>query len=149
MPDLLNYALTDTLGKTTINQAGGISAAATTMTVTAGSGPATPFNALIDREAVKVTNIAGSVWTITRAQEQTTAASHANGAVVWQLRTAGVFVITVAAKIVDSQTQQATIQDYSGGFDFALLVPGLNAADHHQLADMIAYWLLQRKAGLL
>jgi len=80
--------------------ASGISSVATSLTVATGDGArfSFPKNATIwnstdyarasldpDREIVRVTNIAGDVLTITRAQESTTAADHNTGGKTYRI----------------------------------------------------------------
>jgi hypothetical protein len=66
---------------------------ATTLTVTS----ATPFSTSgdfmikIDSEYMKVTAVSGATFTVTRAQEGSTAVSHGSGATVTQVVTAGIF----------------------------------------------------------
>lgn len=64
--------------------------AAGQITVASTSGfPATaPFRIKIDSEIMLVTTISGSTWTVNRAQDNTTAATHASGAAVVQKRRA-------------------------------------------------------------
>lgn len=67
---------------------GAVTNVATTITVASSSGyPAVPFVAIINRdlgdeEAVLVTNVAGTTWTVTRGFDGTTALSHLGGAKV-------------------------------------------------------------------
>lgn len=79
MPDF-SYSNTAT---TTISDAGGISAGDLSMGVASVTGfPSTgQFTVLIDSELILVTASA-SPWTIARAQEGTTAATHADGATI-------------------------------------------------------------------
>jgi hypothetical protein len=66
---------------TTLN--GGINNAVTSLVVASSSGfPATPFIFRIDTEAFTCTNVSGTTWTVTRAYNSTSAASHSNGATV-------------------------------------------------------------------
>jgi len=65
--------------------ASAITAAATSLTLVSGEGskfPATNFNITIDDEILLCSSRAGDVLTVTRAQEGTTAAVHAAGAIV-------------------------------------------------------------------
>ena len=68
--------------------AGAITNVATSLTVASSSGyPSTPFVAIINRdladeEAVYVTNVFGTNWTVTRGYDGTTALSHLSGAKV-------------------------------------------------------------------
>ncbi len=81
--NLAPYAAAVPTTNTTINQAGGITAAATTLTVASSAGfPTVPFVVRIDSELMQVTQISGTVWTVTRGFDGTTAVTHANGAVV-------------------------------------------------------------------
>lgn len=65
--------------------ASAITAAATTLTLVSGDGakfPSTNFNITIDDEILTCSSRTGDVLTVTRAQETTTAAIHAAGAIV-------------------------------------------------------------------
>lgn len=68
--------------------AGALTNVATSLTVASSSGyPSTPFVAIINRdladeEAVYVTNVSGTNWTVTRGYDGTTALSHLSGAKV-------------------------------------------------------------------
>lgn len=149
MPDILSYSLTNALSQTTINQVGGINASATSLTVASTTGhPATPFDVMVDSELLTVTGVAGNALTISRAAQLTTAAAHANGAAVYVLMQVWAPVVNVKAKIVDSATQKVTSADYTAGFNFAVIVPGLSVQDHIDLVTQIANWVLMRKAGL-
>lgn len=76
--------------QTTINDASGISAGDTSLTVASVSGaPAVDFRILIDTELLMVTGISTNTFTITRGIEGTTAATHADGATVTHVLTAG------------------------------------------------------------
>ena len=68
---------------TTINEGGTFSDSDTTLTVTSGTGIANNDFILIDQEILKVTNVATNDLTVTRAQNGTTAATHADGATVF------------------------------------------------------------------
>lgn len=68
---------------TTINEGGTFSDSDTTLTVTSGTGIANNNFILIDEEILKVTNVATNDLTVTRAQNGTTAATHADGATVF------------------------------------------------------------------
>jgi hypothetical protein len=61
-----------------------------------------------------------------------------------------VAVITIQGQIVDSSDQSKVIADFTGAnaIDFALRVPGFSVADHKELADRIAQFIMRRKAGL-
>jgi hypothetical protein len=80
---------------------GAINDSTTALTVSPAAGPAgfpaTPFTAQLDYEQVTVTSIGGGGnWTIVRAQNGTTAASHANGTLVlWRNWTASAHQVTV------------------------------------------------------
>ena len=56
----------------------------------------------------------------------------------------------IEAKIVDSQTQQTVIADFTGAnaLIFQAVITTLTAAQRLELANMIANWLLLTKAGL-
>ena len=68
---------------TTINEGGTFSDSDTTLTVTSGTGIANNDFILIDQEILKVTNVSTNDLTVTRAQNGTTAATHADGATVF------------------------------------------------------------------
>ena len=68
---------------TTINEGGTFSDSDTTLTVTSGTGIANNDFILIDEEILKVTNVATNDLTVTRAQNGTTAATHADGTTVF------------------------------------------------------------------
>lgn len=56
----------------------------TSITVTSSASfPAVDFIIAIDTEAMLVTNVAGTTWTVTRGYESSTAATHLNGAAVY------------------------------------------------------------------
>lgn len=78
-------------GTTTINDAGGISAGDTSVTVTSvTSFPSNPdFRLKIENEIVLVTAISGNTLTIVRAQDGTSAAAHADSTAVNLYLTAG------------------------------------------------------------
>lgn len=106
-----NYSNTSVT--TSVANTGGISAAATSLVLASQTGmPPVPFSLLIDgglstAEIVTVTagsGTAGSPYTITRAQDGTLAASHAQGAVVTH---------SVTAR--DLQEAQAHIYDVTPG----------------------------------
>lgn len=81
---LRNFSSTAT--ETTLSA--GVTASATTLTVSATTGfPAAPFILAVDagaaaQELVLVTNVAGTTLTVTRAYDSTIAAAHSTGAVV-------------------------------------------------------------------
>ena len=60
-----------------------------------------------------------------------------------------VAVIRVQARVIDSTTG-AVLNDFTGGnsIDFALRVPGFSAADHKELAERIATFIIHRRAGI-
>ena len=68
---------------TTINEGGTFSDSDTTLTVTSGTGIANNDFILIDEEILKVTNVSTNDLTVTRAQNGTTATTHADGATVF------------------------------------------------------------------
>jgi hypothetical protein len=82
--------LTEFLGvvaNTTINESAGISGTSGTVTVASGTGIANNDYIQIGAEIMKVTAGGGTTnLTITRAQDGTTAASHANGAAVQDIK---------------------------------------------------------------
>lgn len=82
--------VTEFLGVTasaTINETGGITAAATSVTVTSGSGVANNDYIQIDSEIMQVTAGGGTTsLTISRGKVGTTAATHANGATVQDIK---------------------------------------------------------------
>jgi len=62
----------------------------TSITVTSETSfPAVDFIISIDTEAMLVTNVAGTTWTVTRGYEGSTAATHLNGAVIYHDWSAG------------------------------------------------------------
>ncbi len=70
--------------------AGAINNATGTLVVASASGaPAPNFRIRVDGEIMLVTAVAGTTWTATRGIEGTAAASHASGAVVVHVLTAG------------------------------------------------------------
>jgi hypothetical protein len=74
----------------TTTLAAGITASATSLTVSSSAGfPAANFRVRIDNEILLVTAVAGTIWTVTRAVESTTAAAHAVLATVAHVLTAG------------------------------------------------------------
>jgi hypothetical protein len=81
-PSTLTFAICDHAGTTL---ATGISATQTSISVLSSAGlPATPFHAFLPStgEIITVNNVAGTVWTVSRGQESTTAAAAAAGATV-------------------------------------------------------------------
>lgn len=89
---------------TTLN--GAIVSGATSLVVASSSGfPATPFPILIDWEILNVTHISGTTWTVSRGQDGTTAAAHADtSAVGWTLTTIDV-ASTTQNGLMDTATQ--------------------------------------------
>lgn len=100
------FLLKKNCARTTINQAGGINASATSLTVAdASSFPSSgDFICTIwnkasfpdpcddnDSEIIKVTNVVGQIFTVERAQEDTLGVAHSNGQAVQMLITAGTF----------------------------------------------------------
>ncbi len=77
------------LAQTTLS--GGISAGATSLTVSSASGfPASAqFRIVIDQEIFLVTAVSGTTFTITPGYEGTITASHTSGAAVAHILTAG------------------------------------------------------------
>jgi hypothetical protein len=75
-------AVAHSMISSTINQAGGINAAVTSVTVASGASFVAGTDYRVDSEVVRVTAKAGNVLTILRAQLGTTAATHSNGATV-------------------------------------------------------------------
>jgi len=78
--------------------ASGIDAVATSLTVASGEGarfPATNFHITIEDEILLCTTRTGDVLTVTRAQEGTAAASHAQGKAVR---------LNITAEVLDSRT---------------------------------------------
>jgi hypothetical protein len=72
----LAAAITDTVG--------------TSITVASSTTfPAAPFIASIDTEALLVTVVAGTTWTVTRGYESSTAATHTNGTAIYHDISAG------------------------------------------------------------
>jgi hypothetical protein len=75
--------------ETTLN--GGITAGATTLTLTSATGFDTEgdYRILIDEELMLVTAVSGMTATVTRAIEGTTGVTHANGATITRVLTSG------------------------------------------------------------
>ena len=62
----------------------------TSITVTSSASfPSAPFIIAIDTEAMLVTNVSGTTWTVTRGYESSTAATHLNGASIYHDISAG------------------------------------------------------------
>lgn len=57
---------------------------------------------------------------------------------------------TIEALIVDSNNQQSVLADFTGpnALNFPGVISTLTAADRAEFAQMVATWLLLRKAGL-
>lgn len=67
----------------TTTLSGAILSGATSLVVASSTGAPSPdFRVRIDDELFKVTAVAGTTWTVTGAQEGTSAAGHASGAQV-------------------------------------------------------------------
>lgn len=88
--------------------AGAVDNSTGTLTVVLASGaPAPNFRIRVDDELMLVTAVAGTTWTATRGIEGTAAASHASGAVVAHVLTAG----ALAALFADHAPAAADITD--------------------------------------
>lgn len=76
---------------TTLSVIGGINNIVTSIVVTSATPfPTSPqFRIIIDSEIMLVTGVSGTTFTVTRGAENTTAASHSNGATVAMIFTAG------------------------------------------------------------
>ena len=121
---------------TTMNDAGGISAADTDVTVADGTllaiGDGIQFGATVttlDAEIMRITNIAGNVVTITRAIQGTTAATHATALKVWTIGPAVGEIVRVTNVSFAGTTSQLTFlpalscrlrsgQEYELHYDF-------------------------------
>jgi len=119
-----------------MNDAGGISAADTSVTVTDGTllaiGDGIKFGATVgtlDAEVMLITNIVGNVLTITRAIQGTTAATHADALGVWTIGPAVGEVVRVTNVSFAGTTSQLTFlpslscrlrsgQEYELHYDF-------------------------------
>ena len=75
-----------------VNEAGGLSATDTTLTVTDGSKFAVAQTILVDSEHLYITAIATNDLTVTRGVNGTTAATHANGADIYVFKFPGTLV---------------------------------------------------------
>ena len=75
-----------------VNEAGGLSATDTTLTVTDGSKFAVAQTILVDSEQLYITAIATNDLTVTRGVNGTTAATHANGADIYVFKFPGTLV---------------------------------------------------------
>ena len=77
--------------QTTLNNGGNVASGDTSFVVTSASGfpLAANFRIIIDSEIMLVTGLSGTTWTVLRAQEGTSAASHTNGAAVTHVLTSG------------------------------------------------------------
>jgi hypothetical protein len=95
------------------------------MTV-AGSGgfPTVPqFRIVIDQEILIVTALAGAVWTVTRGQENTQGATHAIGATVSHILTAGGLTNLSPTGPLNLAVQSVTVQ---GSGPYTPNLPGAN-----------------------
>lgn len=56
----------------------------------------------------------------------------------------------IEAKVVDSSNQGTVIADFTGAnaLIFPAVIGTLSAADRLELAQLIAHWLVRKKAGL-
>lgn len=94
---------------------GAIISSDTSLVVTAATSfPSIPqFRILIDSEIILVTAVAGTTFTISRAQEGTTAAGHSNGATITHILTAGALSQyrddVQLAKVLSGVTSNTTI----------------------------------------
>lgn len=96
-----------------------------TLVVASASGaPAPNFRIRVDDEIMLVTAVAGTTWTATRGIEGTAAASHASGAVVVHVLTAG----ALAQLFVDHAPAAADISDSSAVGRAVLTAAGAAAA---------------------
>jgi hypothetical protein len=82
----MRYRFLYALNKTTLS--GAITAAQTSIDVTSGAAPPTPFNISVcvdgqSGETMTVTGVSGTHWTVTRGQDGTTASTAGSGAEVW------------------------------------------------------------------
>lgn len=90
--------------------AAGMTDVATSLQVAdASSFPSAPFMITIEDEILEVTEVAGTIFTVLRAQESTTAAAHNSGARVENLWTAGMY-----AEL--SQAENISISDSGENF---------------------------------
>lgn len=73
---------------------GSVTAVATSITVASATGFPTQgkFTIIVDSEIMLVTGVAGTVWTVERGAESTTAASHTNNSAVVGILTKGSFL---------------------------------------------------------
>lgn len=94
----LNGALTSGATTFTVASAAGFSAAATGVS---------QFHIAIDTELMLVTNVSGTTFTVTRAQEGTTAAAHASGA--------GVYEVLTVASLANGYVSLRGNQSLTGG----------------------------------
>lgn len=89
----------------------GITSGATSLTVSGSNGfpSSAQYRILIDSEILLVTaGAGGGTWTVTRAQEGTSAAAHASGAPVTQVLSAGAIQnMTFSGNISGSSTTSA------------------------------------------
>jgi hypothetical protein len=82
----MRYRFLYALNKTTLS--GAITAAQTSIDVTSGAAPPTPFNISVcvdgqSGETMAVTGVSGTHWTVTRGQDGTTASTAGANAEVW------------------------------------------------------------------
>ena len=112
----VNYASELTPLHTTLAQPGGIGGADTTLTVASPSGFAAGDFIAIDEEALEILAVNGATWTVSRAAQGSTAASHADGARVDRLA-AKVFVLTLEPGFFGTPE--------SGMWSDALPIPGV------------------------
>ena len=78
----LTFPPLDVSGITTTqgSNGGSITSGATSVVVTSSAGfPATPFLIIVGTEEIKVTNVSGTTWTISRGYNGSSAASHTDG----------------------------------------------------------------------
>jgi hypothetical protein len=116
-----------------------LTAGATSLSVaSAGSFPSSGnFRLLIDQEILLVTAVSGNTFTVSRGQEGTTAAGHANGAYVTHVLTAAaLLVIPAYALLAGANTftvapQQITI-DAAGHVGLVIKAAAAQSADLQQ-----------------
>lgn len=93
--------------------AAGMTDVATSLQVAdASSFPSAPFMITIEDEILEVTEVAGTIFTVLRAQESTTAAAHNSGARVENLWTAGMY-----AELETSAGAQAKVDAHTGDYE--------------------------------
>jgi hypothetical protein len=90
------------------------STSATSITVTDGSAfPAAPFHILLDSEDMKVTGKgSGANWTVVRGTNGTAAATHANGASLWDTRVTYWTEGSVATTVVLADFSENHLYDF-------------------------------------